>query len=41
MARVACTHPMNPSRMNDAGRWSTVLSGDAGPILVLEDPSEG
>jgi hypothetical protein len=24
-----------------AGRWSTVLSGSAGPVLVLEDPSEG
>ena len=41
MVRVACTHPMNPSQMNDAGRWSTVLSGSAGPVHVLEDPSEG
>jgi hypothetical protein len=41
MVRVACTHPVNPSRTNDAGRWSTVLSGGVGPGLVLEDLSEG
>jgi hypothetical protein len=41
MVRVACTHLVNPSRMNDAGKWSTVLSGSAGPVHVLENPSEG
>ena len=41
MARVACTHPVNPSWTNDVGRWSTVLSGSAGPVDVLENPSEG
>jgi hypothetical protein len=40
MVRVACTHPVNPSS-NGAGRWSIVLSGSAGPVHVLEDPSEG
>ena len=29
------------SARSDAGRWSTVLSGSAGPVHVLEDPSEG
>ena len=28
MARVVCTHPVNPSR-NDVGRWSIVLLGSA------------
>jgi hypothetical protein len=40
MVRLACTHPMNPSLTNDAGRWSTMLSGSVGPVLILEDPSE-
>ena len=29
------------SARSGAGRWSTVLLGSAGPVHVLEDPSEG
>jgi hypothetical protein len=29
------------SARSDTRRWSTVLSGSAGPVLVLEDLSEG
>ena len=29
------------SARSSAGRWSTMLLGSAGPIHVLEDPSEG
>ena len=33
MVRVACTHPMNPSWMNNAGRWSTMLLGSADQFM--------
>jgi hypothetical protein len=29
------------AKSNDVGRWSTVLSDSVGPVLMLEDPSEG
>ena len=39
--RVACTYSMISSRTNDVGRWSTMLSGSARPVHVLEDLCEG
>ena len=34
-------YPFCESTRSGIGRWSTVLSGSAGPVHVLEDPSEG
>jgi hypothetical protein len=34
-------YPSSESTRSGVGRWCTVLSGSAGPIHLLEDPSEG
>jgi hypothetical protein len=34
-------YPYCESTRSGAGRWCTVLSGSAGPVHILEDPSEG
>jgi hypothetical protein len=34
-------YPSYESTRSGVGRWCTVLSGSAGPIHILEDPSEG
>jgi hypothetical protein len=34
-------YPSYESTRSGAGRWCTVLSGRAGRVHILEDPSEG
>jgi hypothetical protein len=34
-------YPSYESTRSGAGRWCTVHSGSAGPVHILEDPSEG
>jgi hypothetical protein len=34
-------YPSYESTWSGVGRWCTVLSGSAGPVHILEDPSKG
>jgi hypothetical protein len=41
MVRVSCTHSCESIRDERRIEVGTVLSGSAGPVHILEDPSEG